>query len=257
VSSRFPGLVYRLYQLLVLLGTDPKRIAVEDDSCCGSFLHQVDEVEHVANASSMLKQLLSRASRVLVVTACGSCTSTLRERLEALQQELAGKTSNPFKETAILHYMDLLSFPETRKMLRPLVKREKVSATGDGKVHVYVQYPCQATTDPSERAERLRGIDDLLAMLGYEPTRIEHDLGCCGSSLLDTHPDVAIEYGIRRIMNINEESGQPIDSVILGCGNCHRMYVDFKPSLAVECDGAEAVTFRVQFLLDIVMESIE
>jgi Fe-S oxidoreductase len=258
VSARFPGLVYRMFQLLVLLGVDPKRIVVEDDLCCGSFLDQVDSTLFSTNGVQVFKRMIEKASHVLVLTSCGSCTATLRELKDRIvARAKAGNARATMSGMNIMHYAELLSLAESRAMLQPLLNPEKIAGTKTNGVHVYMQYPCQATIDDETRDERVNGLGDLLGMLGYVVTSIDKDLACCGSSLLDTHPDLAIEYGIRRVTNITDRSKVPIDQIVIACGNCYRLLVDFKPSMDVENDGAEGGPFRVLFLLDLVMEKIE
>lgn len=258
VSSRFPGLVYRLFQLLVLLGVDPRRVVVEDEVCCGSFLDEVDSTLYSSNAVQVFKRMINKSSHVLVLTSCGSCTATLRENKDdVVAGAKVGKARATVAETTIMHYAELLSLAETRTILQPLVNSDKVARTGNPGTRVYLQYPCQATIDEDLREERMDGLGELLTMFGYEMTSIDKDLGCCGSSLLDTYPDLAIEYGIRRVTNITDNSKSPVDQIIIACGNCYRLHVDFKPSMDVETDSAEGAPFRVQFLLDLVMDGIE
>jgi len=202
--------------------------------------------------------MIEKASHVLILTSCGSCTATLREHKDRIVATAkAGKARATVAETAIMHYAELLSLNETRTLLQPLVNLDKVAGMGTTATRVYLQYPCQATTAEDARDERVGGLGELLAMFGYEMTCIDKDLDCCGSSLLDTHPDLAIEYGIRRITNITDNSKPPVDQILIACGNCYRLYVDFKPSMDVENDGVEKAPFRVQFLLDLVMDGIE
>ena len=106
------------------------------------------------------------------------------------------------------------------------------------------------------RKVQMRGLSEILGKIGYAMTTIEHDLGCCGSSLLDTHSDVAIEYGIHWMKNIKKNTKGNIDQVVIACGNCYRLYVDFKPSMDVEDDSTEGVPIHFRFLLDLVMDNL-
>jgi len=252
VSSRFPEQVYHMFQVLGLLGVDLRRVIVEDELCCGSFLDQIDSAMFSANAMRVFKRVVDKARRVLVLTLCGSCTATLREYKDRILAGLKpSKVCGAIAATAIMHYVELLSLPETRMLLRSLLIPVENPST-----HVYLQYPCQAETDMKSRKVQVKGLGELLGMLGYVMTGIDDDLGCCGSSLLDTHPDIAIEYGIYRTTNIMDKSKDPIDQVVIACGNCYRLHVDFRPSMDVEMDSTEGAPARFQFLLDLVMDRV-
>lgn len=254
VSARFPWLVYRLYQLLVLLGVDQKRIIVDDETCCGSFLHLIDEDEFMSNGERLFKALTNK-DKVLIITACGSCTSTLRDLQQRLIAKGAAKkvAGNPGSAT-IQHYTELLALPGSIAVLKPLVELLASAKAGNGKKRVYLQFPCQANHSPSDRKRVTDALNALLKAAGYETTGANHDLGCCGAGLLDTHPDLAIEYGIHQMTNITCYSEADVGTIAVACGNCHRILVDFKPSLQVECDRIDGMDVDVRFLLDMFMD---
>jgi Fe-S oxidoreductase len=261
VSARYPWLVHRLYQLLVLLGVDTKRIIVEDESCCGSFLQSIDTNEFNGNSQQLFKLLTKKNEKVLVLTACGSCTSTMRdEQARLVVANIPKKAAGVPASATILHYAELLAMPESLQILVPSASRlvstkpGNMKENGNGKKRVYLQFPCQANPDRGGRERISDALLLLLGSMGYETTKLDHDLGCCGASLLDTHPDLAIEYGVRRMSNISGDSAAEVDTVAVACGNCHRIFVDFKLALQVECDCVEGVGMDVRFLLDMLME---
>ncbi len=258
VSARFPWLVYRLYQLLVLLGVDTKRITVEDESCCGSFLQSIDDGEFVDNGKKLFKALTKKGEKALVITCCGSCTSTLRElQRRSLPADTPEKAAGSPGAATIQHYVELLAAPESIQLLCPLAERlvaGKAGKAGNGKKSIYVQLPCQAIPGAAARQKVIKGLQCLLEAGGYETTRTSHDLGCCGAGLLETHPDLAIEYGIRRMTNVTSDSEAEIGAIAVACGNCHRALVDFRPAMDVECDRVDGMDLDVRFLLDMFME---
>ncbi len=254
VSARFPWLVYRLYQLLVLLGVDQKRIIVDDEACCGSFLQLIDEDEYMSNGEQLFKGL-TKKEKVLVITACGSCTSTLQDLQQRLITEGASKkvVGSPGSAT-ILHYTELLALPGSIAVLKPLAEQRVAAKAGNGKKRIYFQFPCQANHSLSARKRITEALNVLLKAAGYKTTGANRDLGCCGAGLLDTHPDLAIEYGVHRMTNITVDSEAEVGTIAVACGNCHRIFVDFKPSLQVECDRIDGMDVDVRFLLDMLME---
>ncbi len=74
--------------------------------------------------------------------------------------------------------------------------------------------------------------------------------------MLDTHPDFALEYGMKRLKNIKDGGGGHVEDIIIGCGNCYRMYSDFKPSMDVEYDQAEDLDFSIHFLIHLIAEHV-
>ncbi len=254
VSARYPWLVYRLYQLLVLLGVDQKRIIVDDESCCGSFLKMIDEKEFMSNGGSLFKAL-TKKDKVLIITACGGCTDALRDLQRRLIAGNASKkvAGNPVSAT-IQHFTELLALPGSITVLKPLIERLTPAKAGNGKKRVYLQFPCQANASPSDRRRVIDALNVLLEAAGYEMTGANHDLGCCGAGLLDTHPDLAIEFGVHRMTNITVDSVAEVGTIAVACGNCHRIFVDFKPSLQVECDRIDGKDVAVRFLLDMLMD---
>ncbi|MEX2716913.1 MAG: heterodisulfide reductase-related iron-sulfur binding cluster [Candidatus Sigynarchaeum springense] len=255
VSARFPWLVYRLYQLLVLLGVDTKRVIVEDESCCGSFLQSIDDDEFIDNGKRFFKAIMKKAEKTLILTCCGSCTSTLRN----LQRRLSStgvpeKMLDSLGAATIQHYIEFLAMPESIELLRPAIERSARVKDDNGKKHVYLQFPCQAILEPAARLATMDGLKWLLKAAGYEMIRVSHDLGCCGAGLLETHPDLAIEYGIRRLTNITSDSEKELGMIAVACGNCHRSFVDFKPAMEIESERVEGMDVDVRFLLDMLME---
>ncbi|MBN2150868.1 MAG: (Fe-S)-binding protein [Candidatus Lokiarchaeota archaeon] len=257
ISARFPWLVHRAYQLLVLLGVDARRVIVEDEACCGSFLRSIDDGELLDNGRRVFKTMLKRGERTLLLTLCGSCTSTLRDLQRLLaadgpQEKAIGSPGS----TTIQHYAELIASPESARLLRPLVEGLASSKNGSVKERVYVQFPCQAITDAAERQKAVEGLRSIMGAAGFEVARVSRDLGCCGAGLLETHPDLAIEYGIQRMANLTGDSEAGVDTIAVACGNCHRIFVDFKPSMGVESDVVEDIDVGVSFLLDMLMGSI-
>jgi Fe-S oxidoreductase len=257
ISARYPLLVHRLYQLLVLLGVDTRNIIVDDESCCGSFLHSIDDDEFMAAGAQLFKTLTKKTCKVLVITACGSCTSTLRDLQERLiDAGVPKKTAGNPGMTTIMHYAELLAMQDCIDVLKPLLDRlgsERIDSA-DGKKPVYVQFPCQVNANPASRARVIDGLNLLITAAGYEIAYAKHDLGCCGAGLLETHPDLAIEYGVRRMVNITDDSEIEVGTIAVACGNCHRILVDFRPALETECDCVETMGVDVRFLLDMLME---
>ncbi|NMC05787.1 MAG: (Fe-S)-binding protein, partial [Candidatus Lokiarchaeota archaeon] len=280
VSARYPWLVHRLYQLLVMLGVDTKNIVVDDESCCGSFLLSTSDEEYVDAGEQLFKVLTKKPCKSLVITTCGSCTSTLQDIQHRLLMNTRPKkvAGNPAMAT-IMHYTELLAMPGCIDVLKPVIERlvtgharggarggngkgvgdvtgnKDGNKDGNGRARngVYVQFPCQVAADPVHKQQVITGLKELLTVAGYTTARVNHDLGCCGAGLLDTHPDLAIEYGIHRISNITGDSDIEVSTIAVACGNCHRILVDFKPAIEVECD-CITMDVGIRFLLDMLME---
>ncbi|MBD3185617.1 hypothetical protein GF325_02215, partial [Candidatus Bathyarchaeota archaeon] len=251
VSYRFPKQVIKLFQLLVYLGADPGRIMVDDELCCGSFLRQIDGEMLHDNGKFLFSKYLRQDGTTLVITACGSCTATLRESKEYLEanHQFQERHGDPSRLT-IMHYLDFLSKPAILKQLSG-----SLHEAANGK-QVYLQFPCQAEGNLKERKIQQAGLEKLLAMLGYEPVKPKSDLTCCGSNLLDTHPDFAIEFGINRFKNITNIFKDGEGTIALGCGNCHRLLSDFKTSIEIEQDESDIQNLDTHFLLDLLVDTL-
>lgn len=255
VSARHPAVVAHLVELLGFLGVGTGRVAVEDGACCGSFLARVDGDELDGNARHVVSSVLpdrtarhGHPARVLVVTACGSCTDTLRHVLDAGQPGRAGGVDAGGARNAIeiMHHLELLARPDVLAAIVPNLARH----VGDPRP-VYIQVPCLATRTPAGAATVKRATRELLGHAGFRVVVPDHDLGCCGASLLDTHRDVAIQYGIKHLDAI-ERAGATC--ALVGCGNCHRMLDGFKPSMEIAADRSFPVATR--FVLDVVMDAL-
>nr|MDO8084477.1 (Fe-S)-binding protein [Candidatus Sigynarchaeum springense] len=255
VSASYPRLVHRTYQLLVLLGVDTKRIIVEDESCCGSFLQSIDDGEFMDNGKRLFKVFTKKAEKTLILTSCGSCTSTLRDLQKRLSSTGATQmiTGSPCAAT-IKHYAELLADPESIEILRPVIEKMAAEKARNGKKRAYIQFPCQAITEAAARTKAIEGMERLLAAAGYEATHVSQDLRCCGAGLLETHPDLAIEYGVRRMENLTNDPETTPGTIAIACGNCHRSLVDFKPAMDVESERVEELDVKVRFFLEMLME---
>nr|MDO8119015.1 heterodisulfide reductase-related iron-sulfur binding cluster [Candidatus Sigynarchaeota archaeon] len=120
----------------------------------------------------------------------------------------------------------------------------------------YIQVPCQAFPDRKDRLDIADGLVPLLSALGFENARVKNDVGCCGAAILDTHPDFALEFGVKRFLNLVENGSNKIGTIFIGCGNCFRIYSDFKPSMDVEFDQAGDVDIEIQFLLHLISSRV-
>jgi Fe-S oxidoreductase len=252
VSSRFPGIVLELYQLLVLLGVQQDRIIVEDNLCCGSFLRHASLEEFTEYGLHTLATLLHHGQNLLVLTACGSCTSALSELLESGKGDAAfAKHNVKDKQVEIMHYIELLANPSVAPTLGNVLESK------DEKNCVYFQFPCQAKAgDGNARRTITRQVEMLLEKMGNTVKVLHDDLGCCGAAVLDMLPEAAIEYGIKRLENITMTDPPVVDTILIACGNCYRMYSDFRPSIEVEGGNFDSEGPSVRFLIDLLIDRL-
>ncbi|MHA1371970.1 MAG: heterodisulfide reductase-related iron-sulfur binding cluster, partial [Promethearchaeota archaeon] len=248
VSSRFPSLVEKLYRLLIYLNVEPDKIVVDDDLCCGSFNEQVDLDLYMENGQELLRKLCKRSKKNLLVTMCGSCTRALKEFVQCFQDRNTDGTN-----IDVLHYFQLLATPDIKNSLLKLINGVPRKANKQ----VYLQFPCQVEWNLKERKRIRKAIVEVIESLAMKNIKLKNDYTCCGASILDTHPDFAIEYGIERINNICRGNNVVVDDILIGCGNCYRIYSDFKPSMDIENDDLERIQPKITFLLDVLLDTIE
>ncbi|MHA1682821.1 MAG: heterodisulfide reductase-related iron-sulfur binding cluster [Promethearchaeota archaeon] len=252
LSSRFPEKVLGLFKLLVHTGVRPEKIVVDDHVCCGSFLQDVDDSLFKKNGMQIFDKYLRGDDRTIVITGCGSCTASLRKTRERLKEDENFKKHLQIRDNIeIMHYFELLSNDGVLDSLLKRVHELESQST------VYLQYPCQATPNLQKRKKNAKQLSKIIEKMGFSPEIPKNDLSCCGSYLLDTHPDFAIEFGINRHENLCSISNNKKYDIIIGCGNCQRLYSDFKPSILIEDDDLEQCESNVEFLLDLILKAIE
>ena len=252
ISAQYPGIALKIVELLMALGVDQDKIVIHDELCCGSFLPHVSDEEFKNNGAYLFDELVKDDKRTLLVTACGSCTNTLRVTRERLVNSDKINSTGKLDDhnLKIMHYLDIFFSDDNFDALLSLM--EPKGAGGK----CYIQYPCQAETDITKRKMKKKKIREFLERLGYIVPNMKSDLGCCGASMLETHPDFALEFGIKRILNISKNGGSRVDDILIGCGNCYRIYNDFKPSMEVMADYMEDIEPNVQFLVDILIQNL-
>ncbi|MHA1793377.1 MAG: heterodisulfide reductase-related iron-sulfur binding cluster [Promethearchaeota archaeon] len=255
ISAKYPEIVKNLYYVLVFLGADPSKILIDDELCCGSFLEQVNNEMYINNGKLVFKSLLQeKEKKTIIVTACGSCTNSLlnlKATLQKMKNERKDKNIPDLSNVTIMHYLTLFAIPEINDLLGKHVKQVSNNEI------VYMQFPCQSEVKLGKRRQDKNQNVNLMEKMGFKNVNLVDDFLCCGAAILDTHPDVAIKYGISRYENIHGSNDEHPQKIFIGCGNCHRIYSDFKPSIDVESDQEMEYSPDIEFFLNILVSSLK
>jgi len=197
---------------------------IEDWTCCGSSPYgSVNKVEAVTIASRILA--LAEKTGLDLVTACSSCYIVLSEARSLIKEnaELAATVRDALA-TVGLEYKGTVHVRHLVEVLFNDIGVEAIAAkvvkplTG---LKVACYYGCQQVRprygfdDP----EMPQWLDLIAASLGAEPVPFPLKARCCGSSLIISEEDVALQLINKLLTNASENGAQCIASTT--CPLCH------------------------------------
>ena len=156
-----------------------------------------------------------------VLTLCGSCTASLRRARRLLTAD--GRARQQAERRLAAAGLALNGLPEVHHLLQVLDEHRDLLASHILRwvpARVAVTYPCQvfrpaedAAFDDPEKPQVMRR---LVELVGAEVIAYEAEYECCGSTLLMSDQELALEAGRHKI-----RSARQADVMVDACGNCH------------------------------------
>lgn len=203
---------------------DIELIELDDWTCCGSSpFSGVDKVKAVGITARVLAQ--AEKTGLDLVTPCSSCYTILREANELMKEDhvLAKRVGEALAAVGlsyngtvkVRHIVDVLYNDIGLKGLADRVMRP---LTG---LKVACYHGCQQVRpsygqDDSELPDWL---DQMAISLGAEPVDFPLKARCCGSSLVISETDIAIDLIYKLLKNANDNNAQCM--VTTTCPLCH------------------------------------
>jgi len=203
---------------------DVELIEIEDWTCCGSSPYGgVNKAEAVSIAARNLA--LAEKTGLDLVTACSSCYIVLSEASSLIKEnpKLAATVKDALAAVG-LEYEGIVRARHLVEVLFNDIGTEAIAAkvvkplTG---LKVACYYGCQQVRprygfdDP----EMPQWLDLMAASLGAEPVSFPLKARCCGSSLVISQEDVALQLINKLLTNASENGAQCIASTT--CPLCH------------------------------------
>lgn len=213
---------------------DLQLIELEDWTCCGSSPYSgVDKFKAISITARVLAQ--AEKTGLDLVTPCSSCYTILHEANDLLQEDhkLADKIREALsavgltynKTVKVRHIVEVLfndvgTASLAAKVVRPL--------TG---LKVACYHGCQQVRpsyghDDSEYPDWL---DKMAAALGAEPVNFPLKARCCGSSLVISETDTAVELIHKLLQNASDNGAQAM--VTTTCPLCHLALDGYQPAV--------------------------
>jgi len=197
---------------------------LEDWTCCGSSpLAGVDKFKAIGITARVLA--LAEKTGLDLVTPCSSCYTILREANDLLKEDhdlsdkirstlsAAGMTYNGtvnVRHVVEVLFNDLGTDVLKSKIVRPLTGLKVACYHGCQQVR-----PSYGYDDP----EYPDWLDKMVVSLGAETVNFPLKARCCGSSLVISEPDTAIELIYKLLQNASDNGAQAI--VTTTCPLCH------------------------------------
>ena len=199
-------------------------IELEDWTCCGSSPYSgVDKLKAIGITARTLAQ--AEKTGLELVTPCSSCFTILHEANDLLREDhkLAEKVKGALSEVGLTyngtvrvrHFIEVLFNdlgPEAiaAKIVRPLTGLKVACYHGCQQVR-----PSYGYDDP----EYPDWLDKMATALGAEPVNFPLKARCCGSSLVISETDTALELIYRLLQNAADNEAQAI--ITTTCPLCH------------------------------------
>jgi len=203
---------------------DLQFIELEDWTCCGSSPYSgVDKFKAIGITARTLAQ--AEKTGLDLVTPCSSCFTILHETNDLLKEnhKLADRVREALSEVGLTyngtvrvrHVVEVLFNdlgPKTiaAKVVRPLTGLKVACYHGCQQVRPSYGF------DDSEYPDWL---DKMAVALGAEPVNFPLKARCCGSSLVISEPDTAIELIYRLLQNAADNGAQAM--ITTTCPLCH------------------------------------
>lgn len=203
---------------------DMELIELEDWTCCGSSPYSgVDKLKAIGITAKVLAQ--AEKTGLDLVTPCSSCFTILHEANDLLKEDhkLADKVREALAAAGLAYngtvkvrhvvevlYNDIGVEALAGKVVRPL--------TG---LKVACYHGCQQVR-PSyghDDSEYPSWLDNMAAALGAEPVNFPMKARCCGSSLVISESDTALELIYKLLKNASDNGAQAM--VTTTCPLCH------------------------------------
>jgi len=213
---------------------DMQLIELEDWTCCGSSPYSgVDKNKAIGITARVLSQ--AEKTGLDLVTPCSSCFTILHETNDLLKEDhkLADRIRGALSEVGLTYngtvkvrhivdvlYNDIGTAAIAAKVVRPL--------TG---LKVACYHGCQQVrpsygNDDSEYPDWL---DRMAAALGAEPVNFPLKARCCGSSLVISETDTAVELIHKLLQNASDNGAQAM--VTTTCPLCHLALDGYQPAV--------------------------
>ena len=213
---------------------DMELVELKDWTCCGSSpFSGVDKVKAMAITARVLAQ--AEKTGLDLVTPCSSCYTILHEANDLMKEDhkLAWQVHEALT-TVGLNYNGTVKVRHIVEViyndvgLEALASRVKRPLTG---LKVACYYGCQQVRpeygyDDREYPEWL---DKIAGALGAETVNYPLKAKCCGSSLVISETDMALELIHRLLQNASDNGAQAIVSTT--CPLCHTALDAYQPSV--------------------------
>jgi heterodisulfide reductase subunit B len=195
---------------------------LEDWNCCGSTpFGSVDKLEAACMAARNLA--LAEKTRLDLVTPCSNCFVVLHSTNVHLKElpRFRGQV-NEALAVANLKYSGGVRVRHLAEVLYTDITPEAIGAKVTKPLKglkVAPYYGCQLVRpDGFDDPESPHSLDELVASLGADVVSWELKAHCCGSSLVMSEPDVALELINKLLHNAQENGAQ---CLVTPCPLCH------------------------------------
>lgn len=207
---------------------------LEDWTCCGSSpFSGVDKVKAMAITARVLAQ--AEKTGLDLVTPCSSCYTILREANELMKEDhrLAWQVHEALHAVG-LRYNGTVNVRHIVEViyndvgLQALAAKVKRPLTG---LKVACYHGCQQVRPEYgfDDREYPDWLDQMAKALGAEPVDFPLKAKCCGSSLVISETDMALELIRRLLQNAQDHGAKAIISTT--CPLCHTALDAYQPSV--------------------------
>jgi heterodisulfide reductase subunit B len=203
-------------------------VDLRESVCCGDPIKSVNDFAANYLGARVLALASLTGSDNLFVP-CNRCHFTISEAKRAIMD--SAKTGQKIKdllkeegldynpEIKIWHTIDLLhdyvGIGKIRKAVRRPLKGLKLAT------HVGCQIIRYSDLGRVDDAENPRKLDELIKALGAETVDYPEKLDCCGSALINSHPDSALSLTgskLKAVQNLG------VDGLVVSCPDCQLMF---------------------------------
>jgi heterodisulfide reductase subunit B len=203
-------------------------VDLRESVCCGDPIKSVNDFAANYLGARVLALANLTGSDNLFVP-CNRCHFTISEAKRAIMEnaKTGQKIKDLLKEEGLdynpgiktWHTIDLLhdyvGIGKIRKAVRRPLKGLKVAT------HVGCQIIRYSDLGRVDDAENPRKLDELIKALGAETVDYAEKLDCCGSALINSHPDSALSLTgskLKAVQNLG------VDGLVVSCPDCQLMF---------------------------------
>ncbi len=203
-------------------------LELPESNCCGDPIRSVNGLTATYLASRVLALANATRAHDLLIP-CSRCHFMISEARDSIgkNEGMRGRIIKLLEEEGFSYNSDIRIW-HTIDFLHDLIGTEKIKNSIKKPLHgikIASHVGCQTIRYSDlgrvDNAENPRKLDELVNSLGADAVDYPEKLDCCGSALMNSHPDSALSLAGSKLTAIKNLG---LDAMVTSCPECQLMF---------------------------------